>query len=534
MHASTVVIFFLYFVNGVFSLIPIPLTVNYAKGSIWPKPTKNIHYNSFFALKANTFNFTAERYDCDIIYDAMNRYRNLIFDDTNTNPKVYDDQNENSTDIFLGHLEALEIELRTPCEIIPSENMDERYELSIVPFGNNKNKGLLVAQSVWGILRGMETFSQLVVPINGHKHAVRSSNIVDGPRFPHRGLLIDTARHYLPIKAILHVLDAMSYSKLNVLHWHIVDDQSFPYQSATFPILSEKGSYEKNIAIYSPSDIERVIEHARLRGIRVIPEFDTPGHTLSWGKGIPSLLTKCGDSFPRPYGPIDPTDENNYVILEKLFKEVHEVFPDQYLHLGGDEVEFGCWQSSTKIKDFMRQNKISSFTGLESYYIYKLLNITNKLDAKSIVWQEVYDNNVPLRKDTIVHVWKGDHFNELDRITSDGHPALLSTCWYLDALKSGGDWERFYTCTPTDFEATDQQKKLILGGEACMWGEDVDETNIQPRIWPRACAVAEILWSGGKAQDASKRIEEHVCRLKKRGIAAQPANGPAFCPYAVV
>lgn len=115
---------------------------------------------------------------------------------------------------------------------------------------------------------------------------------MDEPKLPHRGLLLDTSRHYLPLSDILLTLDAMSYNKLNVLHWHIVDDNSFPYQSTKYPDLSAKGAYHHSM-IYTPNDVQKVVDYARLRGIRVMPEFDTPGHTRSWGLAYPDLLTEC-------------------------------------------------------------------------------------------------------------------------------------------------------------------------------------------------------------------------------------------------
>lgn len=120
-------------------------------------------------------------------------------------------------------------------------------------------------------------------------------------------------------------------------------------------------------------------------------------------------------------------------------------------------------------------------------------------------------------------------------MTGSGYKALLSSCWYLDHLNTGGDWLKYYECDPLNFPGTKSQKRLVLGGEACMWGEVVDETNVQQRIWPRACATAEVLWSGiSNITYAESRLEEHVCRLKKRGIPAQPPNGPNFCPYTLL
>ncbi|KAK7586163.1 hypothetical protein V9T40_004039 [Parthenolecanium corni] len=478
---------------------------------------------------------SVERHDCDIIQDAVRRYYRLVFLNANSNedltaPSGYaNTQFPRNDEHFGGYLDTLRVHLMAPCKQYPSEYMDERYEIFINSDGYERS-GLLVAQSVWGILRGLETFSQLVHSVNGYKFAIRSLSLLDFPAFSHRGLLIDTSRHFLPVKTITRILDAMTYSKLNVLHWHMTDDQSFPFESTTYPALGDRGAYNKYFAIYTHSDIEQIIEYARKRGIRVIPEFDTPGHTLSWGLGMPGLLTKCGDPHLGEYGPIDPTRESNYIFLENLFKEIAELFPDNYFHLGGDEVNFDCWNSSPEIRSFMRYHNITSFQELESYYIQRVLAITRNLNTKPVVWQEVFDNGVRLTDDAVVHVWQLESYEaEMDLVTKSGHRALLSACWYLDHLDRG--WQKFYECNPLDYVHSIAQRRYIMGGEACMWGESVDESNIEQRIWPRACATAEILWTGYASSDAANRLEEHTCRLKKRGIPAQPPNGPGFCPY---
>lgn len=203
------------------------------------------------------------------------------------------------------------------------------------------------------------------------------------------------------------------------------------------------------------------------------------------------------------------------------------------MHVGGDEVGFECWQSNTNITEYMLEHNIQSYEKLEEMFIKRVLDIAhNKLRVKSIVWQEVFTNGIELSEDTIVHVWTGNIKSILADVTGTNLTALLSSCWYLDHLKSGGDWKEFYMCDPHDFPGTTHQKKLVIGGEACMWSESVDSENVLQRIFPRVCAAAERLWSPSNVNnliDASQRLEEHTCRMKSRGLPAQPPNGPGFC-----
>ncbi|KAL1129697.1 hypothetical protein AAG570_012641 [Ranatra chinensis] len=367
---------------------------------------------------------------------------------------------------------------------------------------------------------------------------INDSQVSDGPRFPHRGLLIDTSRHYLPKPIIQKMLTAMESNKMNVLHWHIVDDESFPYSSKLYPSLSAQGAYNSGGFVYTDNDIKEIVEFARLRGIRVVPEFDTPGHTRSWGEGIPNLLTRCytGSAPNGQLGPINPTDENNYIILKRLFGEIIQLFPDSYLHLGGDEVEHTCWSSNPNIRDFMKTHNMTQISDLEDLHMRRMFDIVNELNTSSVVWQEAFTRGVKLPKSTLVQVWLGKASNLLKMVTSAGYRALLSSCWYLDHFGNdlyggGGDWKKFYRCDPLDFPGTEDQKRLVLGGEACMWGEYVDETNVLQRVWPRASAAAEKLWSdpGQDMDHVASRLEEHVCRMRRRGIPAQPPNGPSFC-----
>uniref|UniRef100_A0AAR2LID2 Beta-hexosaminidase subunit alpha n=1 Tax=Pygocentrus nattereri TaxID=42514 RepID=A0AAR2LID2_PYGNA len=364
------------------------------------------------------------------------------------------------------------------------------------------------------------------------QYFVNKTEIEDFPRFQFRGLLLDTSRHYLPMPAILKTLDAMAYSKFNVFHWHIVDDPSFPYQSRNYPDLSSKGAFHPMTHIYTQSDVKRVIYHARLRGIRVVPEFDSPGHTQSWGKGQPDLLTSCykGKVPSGTFGPVNPTLSSTYQFLNGLFKEVTSVFPDSYLHLGGDEVDFTCWRSNPNVQAFMAKMGFGSdYTKLESYYMENIVNITAALNKTSIVWQDVFDYRERIPMDTVLEIWKGvpaDYRAELGRITLAGYRVLLSAPWYINHISYGQDWRNAYTVQPQNFSGTEQQKKLVIGGEVCMWGEYVDATNLTPRLWPRASAAAERLWSDeektSSVDKAFPRLEDFRCTLIRRGIQAEP------------
>ncbi|XP_015282922.1 PREDICTED: beta-hexosaminidase subunit alpha [Gekko japonicus] len=504
--------------------LPAAVLVLLAAGSaaaVWPQP----QYVSEGAgggcrLSAARFRFayadrSAVAPGCEVLDQAFRRYWELLFL-AGGNGKSEDSP-----------CNVLSVNVTKPgCDGFPALDSSENYQLTI-----SDQLMLLTADTVWGALRGLETFSQLAWKDDNGMFSINKTDVVDFPRFPHRGLLLDTSRHYLPLKAILETLDAMAYTKLNVFHWHIVDDPSFPYQSVKFPDLSQKGAYNPFTHVYTASDVKMVIEYARLRGIRVIPEFDTPGHTRSWGPGAPRLLTPCyaGSKPSGAYGPVNPVLNTTYQFMLEFFAEVSAVFPDFYVHLGGDEVDFTCWKSNPDIQTFMKKMGFGQdYSKLESFYIQKLLDIVSSYGKGYVVWQEVFDNAVKVKPDTIIHVWKQDngHYpNETARVTKAGYRALLSAPWYLNYISYGQDWLGIYLVEPLAFKGSSAQKDLVIGGEACMWGEYVDVTNLSPRLWPRAGAVAERLWSNKtvrNTRDAYRRLADFRCTLLRRGIRAEP------------
>ncbi|XP_068391617.1 beta-hexosaminidase subunit beta isoform X2 [Eschrichtius robustus] len=421
---------------------------------------------------------------CSLLQEAFRRYYDYIFG--------FYKWHHGSADLRVGvELQQLQVSviLDPECDTFPKISSDESYTLLVKgPVAS------LAANRVWGVLRGLETFSQLIYQDVYGTFTVNESNIVDSPRFPHRGILIDTSRHFLSVKSIFKTL----------------------------------GSYSSS-HVYTPNDVRMVIEYARLRGIRIVPEFDSPGHTQSWGEGQKDLLTPCykGKEPSGAFGPINPIWNTTYSFLSKFFKEISTVFPDEFIHLGGDEVDFDCWASNPEIQDFMRDKGFGrNFKKLESFYMQAVLDMISAINKNSIVWQEVFDDASKLMPGTVIQVWKvEDYTQEQSKVTEAGFPVILSAPWYLDWISYGQDWKRYYAVDPLSFEGSQEQKKLVIGGEACLWGEYVDATNLTPRLWPRASAVGERLWSHKDVrslEDAYRRLTIHRCRMLRRGIAAEP------------
>uniref|UniRef100_A0A914YQ99 Beta-hexosaminidase n=1 Tax=Panagrolaimus superbus TaxID=310955 RepID=A0A914YQ99_9BILA len=471
-------------------------------GGIWPLP-QNVQYlnhsRSIGTRRSRPIQIILDENvnDCDILKFTRKTYLRkwlLPFEDEAS-------ANDSTTLI-------LTISVQDGCpksDEFPQQGMDEKYSLSVPKEGN----ATLEAKEVWGALRGLETFSQLVF-LEDETYYIQSANIHDFPRFSVRGILIDTSRHYLPPQTIRRQIDLMAQNKMNVLHWHIVDIESFPYISTKFPELSGKGAFTPR-HVYDPKTVQNIIHYARLRGIRVMVEIDTPGHTGSW-KGQPGFLADCSSATGEKVAPniLDPTKKENYKFLAEFFTEILEVFPEKFLHLGGDEVEYwteACWRQNPEIRRFMKLHGFpDNVTALEDYYFSKLQQLLAPIaqERRQVFWQEVFDNNIP-EPNSIIHIWKGGSKTEraesLAKVTAAGHQAILSSCWYLNYIHYGDDWKTggingdYYYCDPQDFNGTDAQKALVLGGIATMWAEMVDSTNIEARLWPRASAVAERLWS---------------------------------------
>jgi len=316
--------------------------------------------------------------------------------------------------------------------------------------------------------------------------------------------------------------------------------------------MSETGAYSPD-HVYTADDIRTVVNYARRRGIRVIPEFDTPGHVREGYLALdPPILTTCYDpTTGKPLtglaatGPLDPTIDETYTFLENLYAEVGSIFPDKFVHVGGDEVPSGCWASNPGVQAYMSKHNLTSFADLETLFEQRLLDMLKKQGTSYIVWQEIFDNGARIASDTVIDVWKGGNWqDEMSKVSKAGFHSVLSAPFYLNYISYGEDWPKYYSVEPSNFTGGDAAQKagLIGGLEVCMWSEFVDASNFISRTWPRAASVGERAWSDASVRDvddARFRLHEFRCKLVARGIDAEPItsggsatelNGHNYCP----
>lgn len=382
-----------------------------------------------------------------------------------------------------GAATTLEVQVDHGREAIQKLGEDESYDLSVTDSGAKLN-----AATPLGALDGLQTFLQLVA-ITPTGFAAPAVTIKDQPRFPWRGLLIDVSRHFIPLDVLMRNLDAMAAVKMNVLHWHLSDDQGFRAESKVFPKLTGMGSDGQ---FYTQAEIRDLISYAHDRGIRVIPEFDMPGHSRSWFLGYPDLASGPGPYTLEDGDPItDPTRESTYKFLEKFIAEMAKLFPDEYFHIGGDEVDGKQWDSNPKIQEFIHAHGMKDNKDLQAYFNQRLEKIVSKNHKVMVGWDEILHPDLP--KNIVVQSWRGQE--SLAKAAQQGYRGLLSYGYYLDLMWPA---DRHYAVDPMSGAAaslTPEQKKLILGGESAQWAEWVTPENIDSHIWPRNAAIAERLWS---------------------------------------
>jgi hexosaminidase len=429
------------------------------------------------------------------------------------------------------------VQADSPLQLSVSEN----YTLSVPVNG----VATINADNQWGAIRGLESFAQLFwwngTASNSYTIDATPVSITDYPRFPWRGLLIDSSRHFLTVSSILSTIDAMAATKLNRLHWHIVDDQSFPLYSSKFPQLAKAGAYCPT-CIYTTADVKAITDYAFVRGIAIVPEFDLPAHSQCWGAGLPELIISC----PGGQSLIDPTDTNSpsiYDVVDGLLTEFGPLFNTDFIHFGGDEVsDLTCWQQSAEVAAFMQKNNIPTVDALRNYFELRIQNIAKNHSMSSVFWEEVYDIGDQLLDTSIVDVWLGDS-KYLTVLNTNR--AIESFGLYLDQQIPDGPTHYFWVDTWINFFMHDPlynqtvsptQLANALGFSISQWGEQVNPSVINERIWPRAAGGAFRAWSDPSLRDSDAmagNIDHFSCKLNQRGIGSspiRPASVYGYCP----
>ena len=391
---------------------------------------------------------------------------------------------------------------------------DERYSLE-VSSGHIRISG----DEPLGALRGIQTFLQLVQQNTTAGGTARlgfsapAVTIQDEPRFGWRGLSLDVSRHFLSVDVVKRTLDGMAAVKLDVLHWHLSDDQGFRIESKKYPKLQQYGS---NGLYYTQAEVREIISYARDRGIRIVPEFDMPGHAQSWLPGYPTLGVNGGSyEIGGGYGILshllDPTKESTYKFLDRFIGEMAALFPDQYFHIGGDEVDPTEWNDSPQVRAFMQKHHLADGKALQTYFNQRVLKIVMKHHKRMVGWDEVLQPDLP--KSVVIQSWRGQ--KSLWQAAREGYQGILSAGYYLDLMypasyhysvdplktpppAPGPREDDQNEAGPPPGAPTDlspEQQKLILGGEAAMWEELATGEIVDSRLWPRLAAIAERFWS---------------------------------------
>lgn len=417
----------------------------------------------------------------------------------------------------------------------------EAYRLQVSPRGV-----ALQADGPVGVLRGLATLRQLLETGPGGAASLPLVAIDDAPRFPWRGVMIDTARHFMSVETIKRQIDAMEQVKLNVLHLHLSDNEAFRVESRRYPRLHEVAGHGQ---FYTQGQIRELVAYAADRGVRVAPEFDVPGHARAMTLAYPQLASNPAGAPAAGLQVLNPASDETYRFVERLFDEMAGLFPDAYFHIGGDEVPDDAWAGDPQVEALMKAEGLKTKAEVEAHFHRRIHQALTRRGKIVVGWEEVIDTGT-LPRDVVVHAWRTS--NATARATALGHKTIVSAGYYLDLLNTAAFSYRLDPLDtsaagmpPKDAEAarklhplvarfvTDgvivqpmaplspEQEALVLGGEAPVWAELITDEILDSRLWPRAAALAERFWSPREVRDEGDmyaRLAVQQDRLRRLGL----------------
>jgi hexosaminidase len=411
--------------------------------------------------------------------------------------------------------------LTIACDRSDTSSHDEQYLLEVSRTGAN-----LRASTPHGVLHGLVTLLQLIRPSPGG-FALQLVRIDDRPAYAWRSLMIDVARHFISIETLKKQVDAMELAKLNVLHLHLSDNEAFRLRSDALPRL---GRGNADGQAYSPGELTALVAYAAVRGIRVIPEIDVPGHSRALLSAYPQFSSAPREASARAPGrdAIDPTNPAVYPFLDTLFTEVAAIFPDRHIHVGGDEVSATAWTANPRIVAQMASQRIATPCALQAQFTNRVHALLTRRGRVMIGWDELLDCASPPR-DVIIQSWRSSA--RTAHAVSSGYSTIVSTGYYLDWLRPAASSYAVDPADPNAFglDATAWRRVIaaslqqaigepfrlrslpplsqdararLLGGAAAMWTETVSDEMLGDRVWPRAAAIAERLWTTAAQLDS--------------------------------
>uniref|UniRef100_A0A1B0CCX8 beta-N-acetylhexosaminidase n=2 Tax=Lutzomyia longipalpis TaxID=7200 RepID=A0A1B0CCX8_LUTLO len=529
-------------------------------GALWPRPTGN----TFIGPNLMQFHPNFIRFDFqdiplvtkDLMVDMTKVFMRNIRHECGANCTL-----PSETEVLV------RIFITSPDTTLSWETV-ESYSLDISTLGTKVSVDISAA-TIYGARHGLETLSQLITvqpgPENSHRNGLvitGATRVRDSPVYSHRGFMLDTARNFIPIRQIRKVLDGMAATKLNVFHWHITDSHSFPLETPRVPLMTQHGAYSST-NVYRQTDVRSLVKYARQRGIRVLLELDAPAHAgngWNWGPqhGLGELAI-CVNEQPwrnyciqPPCGQLNPINPNLYHVLRDIYRDVMDVIAsEETLHMGGDEVFFPCWNSSTEIRDLLRSRgrnlEAEDFLQLWAEFQASALRIWDEESGRApssrdprkppppvILWTshltlpETIENYLEKER-YIVQAWLKADDPIPEQLIAKGYRLIFSTkdAWYLDhgfwGITTYASWRKVYdNRIPTSLS--------VLGGETCLWSELVDHNTIETLTWPRTAALGERLWSNPdtNAKQAEGRLNRHRERLVTREIRAEAVT-PKWC-----
>ncbi|XP_014489221.1 PREDICTED: probable beta-hexosaminidase fdl [Dinoponera quadriceps] len=534
---------------------------------LWPRPTKNVVLgDESVILHLQQIEFVYDMSDQET-KDLLEHAQDVFIGNIRSLVKVLNAKSRSGIDSFVIYLSAENARGTTL-----TLDTDESYKLELMPKGKNL-MAKIWGKNYFGLRHGLETLSQLIwwdeaAAKQGALRILTRASIEDKPAFPYRGLLIDTGRQFFPVEELKRVIDGMAATKLNTLHWHLTDSQSFPFDSAQYPEMARWGAYSDD-RIYTPDDVKDLADYSRIRGVRIVVEIDSPAHAgAGWQWGVEhgfGELALCVDQQPwasycgEPNcGQLNPINEHSYRILEGLYRELLDLTEVRdVVHLGGDEVNLDCWAQYGNITLAMQAQNMTDYHELWAEFEKKMLQRVikanhDRMPKAVILWSS------PLTKrpyittyfDPKIHIiqsWGASNWPETSDLLEDGFRVILShvDAWYLDCgfgrWRESGEaacgeyrtWQTVYNHRPWR-DYPQEQVPLVLGGEAAIWSEQTGQSSLGPRLWPRASALAERLWSDlpmmsySTDENVYTRLAAHIEVLASRGVKTE-SMWPHWC-----